>query len=251
MTPIEQYRSIYEEMFSLYIEKLFWDNGPKDMFLKKISDNYDCYVFGGIIVDYIQGKNSHRDIDIVVNGFDNKLNTYIQTLNGKKNSFGGFKIEINKLLIDIWPIEKTWAFKRNRTLEFFLPMQLPSTSFFNATSIIFSISEKKLYWNESFIKYISEKKIDILFEENPYPELCIVKTVDYLKDGCEISSNLKKYINQFLDIKLDKIDDIQFKHYGYLKYPKEEIKKIFFDIEENINKKSKIKEKVDSQYSLF
>lgn len=249
MIALEKNKELFEEMFSLYIERIFWENDSKKKFLRYLINDYDCYIFGGIIVDYIRRKPNHRDVDIVVYNFDDELVRFIESFKGVKNSFGGYKIDIDSLIIDIWPLEKTWAFKRNNTLDFFLPMLLPSTSFFNATSIIFSLTEKKFSWTEGFIKYLADKKIDIVFEENPYPELCIIKTIDYIKDNCEISSSLQKYIRQFFDVKFDLLESIQIKHYGYIKYPLNEIKDILHSIEDST--KTKKTDKKDFEYTLF
>lgn len=249
MTSLEKNKELFEEMFSLYVERIFWENDLKKKLLSNLINNYDCYIFGGIIVDFIHRRQNHRDVDIVVNNFDDELVIFIEKFHGKKNSFGGYKVEIDTLIIDIWPLEKTWAFRRNNTLDFFLPMMLPSTSFFNATSIIFSLSEKKLYWTEGFIKYLVEKRIDIVFEENPYPELCIIKTIDYIKDNCEISQSLRRYINQFFDVKSSLLESIQTKHFGYIKYPLNEIKDILKSTESNATSKKPFKK--DLQYTLF
>lgn len=249
MTSLEKNKKLFEEMFSLHVERIFWENDLKKKFLSHLTNNYNCYIFGGAIVDFIQRRSNHRDVDFVIDNFDKELTYFIESFGGKKNSFGGYKIEIDRLIIDIWPLEKTWAFKRNNTLDFFLPMLLPSTSFFNATSVIFSLSEKRLYWTEGFLKYIKEKKVDIVFEENPYPELCLIKTIDYLKDNCEISSELKKYIKQFFTIKIDLLESIQTKHFGYIKYSLKEIKDTLQSIEETSKVKKVIKQ--DLQYTLF
>jgi len=249
MTSLEKNKELFEEMFSLHIERIFWESDLKKKFLCHLIKYYKCYIFGGIIVDFIQRRQNYRDVDIVVNDFDEKLTNFIESFKGKKNSFGGYKIEIDRLIIDIWPLEKTWAFKRNNTMDFFLPMLLPSTSFFNATSIIFSLNEEKLFWTEGFIKYLAEKKIDIVFEENPFPELCIIKTIDYIKDNCEISLSLRKYIKSFFNIKSGLLESTQTKHFGYIKYSLNEIKDILQSKEETTKAKKAVKR--DLQYTLF
>ena len=250
MTALEKNKVLIEEMLSLYIEKVFWDNNSKQRFFNYLKSNYNCFIFGGIIVDYLLKRTNHRDVDIVIDNFDNDLIEYIERLNGSKNSFGGYKVVIDNLIIDIWPIEKTWAFKRNNTLNFFLPMLLPMTSFFNATSIIYSLSEQKLYWTEGFSKFLTEKKVDIVFEENPYPELCIVKTIDYIRNKYEISPNLKKYIRQFFGVKYQLLESIQIKHYGFIKYSLNEIITILQSLEDN-NRYPKTEKEEERQFTLF
>lgn len=228
-------KSLIEEILPVYIELYFSKSESSIDFWQNLTSITNCFVFGGFIVDFLKNQNNHRDIDIVVDHFNEESKILLKKYNGLKNSFGGYKVDIDGVKIDIWEIRNTWAIKKMNYLDFDLFSILPSTSFFNSTAIIFSIKNNKLIFKNSFINYIKNNSLEILFEDNPYPELCILKTYQNYKKGANLSNQLKRYILQKFSISINKFENAQLRHFNKIKYSNEELSKWYKEISASIN----------------
>jgi hypothetical protein len=248
-----QHQSLIEEFLYQEIEMYFSSSKSAIKFWDQLVSNADCYVFGGFVVDFLKQSNEHRDIDIVILSLNQKTLDLINAYGGIKNSFGGYKLNIDGVAIDIWAIKDTWAIKKMNNLDFDLINQLPSTSFFNSTAIIYSVRAKKVIYHNKFIDFLYGNKLDILFQENPYPALCILKSYQYYKTGIQFNKKLSNYIYDRFNIYFHQLGDMQVKHYGSLKYSNEELVEFFKDISSNLNsvKKDKISYSFTNQLSLF
>ena len=72
-----------------------------------------------------------------------------------------------------------------------------------------------------------DKKIDIVFDINPLPELCIVNTIYYKqKLNYEVGDKLKEYIKANLQ-PMEKLLAVQEKHFKNIIYPAVYMKQIF------------------------
>jgi len=219
-----QHKSVIEEVFPIYIERFFSKSESALEFWNKINSINHCYVFGGFIVDFLNKKTKHRDIDIVIDTLSSESILLIKKYDGKKNNFGGYKINIDGIIIDLWAIEDTWAIKKMNYINFDLFSILPSTSFFNSTAIIYSLREQQLTFKNKFLQFIDENILDILFEDNPLPELCIVKSYQYYCQKINLSDKLKKYIIRMFPHVCHRFDNVQKRHYGEIIYTIEELK---------------------------
>jgi hypothetical protein len=245
--------SLIEEILPIQIEMYFSKSSRSIAFWNRLISISKCFVFGGFIVDLLKSESIHRDIDIVVDTFNDESFELVNQYNGIRNSFGGFKLNIDGIHVDLWAIKDTWVIKKMNYLDFDLFSILPSTSFFNSTAIIFSIQEKQLIYNNKFLDFINQNNLDILFEDNPYPELCIIKSFQNYCDGVSLSNNLKKYIvRKFVKV-YEKLNSIQIRHYGDVKYTEEDLMSFYLSIikELNNNKKSTNVKTYSDQLVLF
>ncbi|WP_368889691.1 hypothetical protein [Morganella morganii] len=206
-----------------------------------IEEGNDVFLFSGIIRDYFLYKDirldfSVRDLDIVV--FDiNKFKASIgRKIDYKRNSFGGLKLYFNDINIDIWQADSTWGLNiiNETKIDKDIIKTLPETVFFNCSSVLFDFKNEKFIENKnnSFQFFIENKILDIVLEENPLPELCILNTIYYAqKHDLKISEKLAGYVeNQFAQIKKERLLSIQRKHFEKIIYEvsqlHSEIKKI-------------------------
>ena len=119
-------------------------------FFNALLNRADVYIFSGLTRNYLMGFREIRDLDLVVD-CSCDLSELVQSLLPednivKLNSFGGIKICINHLNIDIWSIEKTWGIiKRGIRPNIY---GLLKTPFFNFSSIVFNTDS----WSESLYK---------------------------------------------------------------------------------------------------
>lgn len=188
------------------------------------------YLFGGLLRDiFILGKSQHpRDIDVVVSGeaeqeFDKNVSPYIR----HKNRFGGLRLELSRWQMDVWRLEKTWAFQTNHGL-LPSPENLPRTTFLNVEAIVVSIEEGGKLGNiyeHNFFHAIRTKTIDINLEDNPYPALATVRALaTAVRIRFALSSRLAKYILDTTDrMGIAGLISAQETHYGQVRFRKSEL----------------------------
>lgn len=191
-------------------------------FLEELAKISEVYIFSGVVRNFfIRYNGDIRDLDIVVKAENDSLENLLSTLQYERNSFGGYKLIIDSLKVDLWRIENTWAYKTNKiNIDLFNFYTLPNTAFFNFSAIIFHYNNKKFIYNQGFLKFLKTKKIDLVLAENPMPQLCIVNTLYYHhKFNLAISINLKKYcISYFFKYNEDDFNQVQLKHFKEIKY---------------------------------
>jgi hypothetical protein len=190
----------------------------------EISEVANPYIFSGVIRNYFLKKTNNRDLDLFVDRFfdiEPMLNRYEYEL----NSFGGYKVNIDGTKVDLWFLKDTWAISKSQlSIDFELLKYIPHTAFFNFSSVIFSINEKKFFYTKHFVRFLRDKKIDIVYEPNPNEALCIVNTFYYhdilkLKLGNKLKTHIKKIANS----KLKDTLNVQVKHFGNVLYSVEEL----------------------------
>lgn len=184
----------------------------------------DVYFFSGVIRDFFLKKNKIRDIDIVLSSKCPIEEIFADSVISK-NSFGGYKIITTSITIDIWYLHESWAFKHQRTLDFALEKQIAKTAFFNFSAVIFDLKNNNFNYTIHFLRFLRDKKIDVVFEPNQNTKLCVVNTLYYAdKFNLKISSKLKKYIIQIYRGDINEFSNVQIKHFGQVLYSDTTIK---------------------------
>jgi hypothetical protein len=192
-------------------------------FLEELSSFSNVFIFSGVIRNYFIKYNGEiRDFDIVISSNYELVENFISKFNYNKNSFGGYKLQIGLLKIDLWHIEKTWAFTKQVVIpELFENYNLPNTAFFNFSSIIFDFKNHDFIFNSNFKRFLETKEMDLVLEKNPLPQLCIINTIYYTqKFRLPVSEKLKKYcLSHFNKYNELEYQNIQIKHFNEVKYP--------------------------------
>lgn len=229
--------------FSLYINKFALVSDEEREFIEELLKKTDAFIFGGVISNYFLRfrRIIPKDIDIVISKMnvqiDNLLNEYLI----RKNRFNGYKLKIKSMQYDIWKTEDTWTLYKNPILQKEdMEMFLPETVFFNITSCLYDLKKKQLLLPERFKNGINNRELSIINEDNPYPILCIVKSMEYRENfGLTFTDRLLWYIFRHKDkINRDECRIIQNGHYGYEKYSIGEINLFIREIEEYLKKAS-------------
>ncbi|NGM62690.1 hypothetical protein G5B30_12265 [Sphingobacterium sp. SGG-5] len=221
--------SLSEDKFVKYLHSKL-DDKVLD-FVEVLNAELDLLVFSGVIRDFALKHNGElRDLDLVAKRNFHQLEKLIKKFDGikfSKNSFGGYKLKISNICVDIWNAEDTWALKEQKIQNcIFMEEDLPYSCFFNFSSIVFDIKRNKFIKSKKFNEFLKNKTLDIVLEDNPYPELCIINTF-YYKDKYDlrISANLKKYLKaNFYNIPQDKYEKIQIKHFNKVIYSHDMLK---------------------------
>lgn len=158
----------------------------------------------------------------------------------KRNSFGGYKVEVGNLTFDIWHISNTWAYSEKKvSRELFEHYSLPNTVFFNFSSVVFDFNNKEFVYTPTFKRFLETRELDLVLEENPLPHLCIVNTFYYKhKYFLGVSKELQKYcISHFEKYNEDDFEKIQRKHFNDVIYPYHYIKEYLKVFAKNLGKK--------------
>jgi len=169
-----------------------------------VAKQVPIYVFSGLIRNFLLGYLNNRDIDFVL--FDTphlKLPySLLRDVYIKKNKFGGYKLLIDDLTIDVWDIERTWGIQEERMRA--SVNSLIDTAFFNFSAIAYDYHNSKFIISDEFEKFYATHVMEIVYERNPKKETCIVNAL-YYADKYEfiIGNSLRKWIAKYYDCDYD------------------------------------------------
>lgn len=187
------------------------------------------FCFGGVLRDLVlYGTTVNpRDIDIVVDGeiTSDELVILFFDYFVQKTRFGGVRININGLKVDIWPVKNTWALCNYPQFKNGLE-SLPFTTFLNIEAILFEIfgsTYNRLIFSNNFFESLQNKTLEINFEPNPYPSLCIVRSIILAKKiNFTFGANLLRYIKRYyFQYTIEDFISIQKSHYDEVLLPLE------------------------------
>lgn len=179
------------------LENILKDNTQVDYFIEKLSELTEIIFFGGAIRDlYFDNINEKpRDLDIVLTSKRNfeQVEFLIKQFSHRKNRFGGYKLAINGLELDIWYLENTWAFQ-NKKLKM-SEENLTRSVYLSVDGVSYNYNRRML--NDNIFSNTNKKRIiDIVLEDNPQEELNLVRALIFKKKyKYELSRELvQKYI---------------------------------------------------------
>ena len=192
-----------------------------DAFSRIEANKWCAVIFGGVLRDLtILGPSEvPRDIDVVVDVPHSQLETVFSDLIFSKNRFGGLRLKSSNLTIDLWALENTWALRHEPT-ESLSFERLVRTTFLNveavAADVLSGRGQKRKIYSAGFFETIRRRIVDISFEPNPYPQLCVVRSlITALKLDWAVSKRLASYIvHQATLVSVQTLIDVQRSHYG-------------------------------------
>jgi len=203
---------------------------------------WDAVVFGGVLRDLaLYGPSERpRDVDIVTNCSSSELSTWLSGFPVERTRFGGFRVRIHKWNFDIWTLHETWAFTTGSMKPTF--ENLPRTTFFNIEGIAAQLNatpgHKRALYSFGFAEAISSKILDINFEPNPFPQLCIIRALlTATRHGLLISSRLAYYIAARADPReIAEIMNAQVRHYGVARLRTKDVEHWLDHIDKSLSK---------------
>lgn len=155
---------------------------PDFIELQRFASSYGSMaIFGGLVRDLALGHSEAfgSDIDIVVQGIDNKgIQRITEKFVGRGNSFGGSRFAIGRWVFDVWPLEQTWAFKKrgsDTTISKFV--DLLDTTFLNVDAAIYDLDEGSLEITPNYIKDLVFGHLDVNYADTPNEIGAAVKTL--------------------------------------------------------------------------
>lgn len=198
----------------------------------------NLYLIGGVLREYRDRGEIHdlRDIDIVIDiRNQNVWKEILETYPPKKNSFGGYKLVCSALIVDIWPLEETWAYREQHIVcepEEYV-RNLPKTVFLNLDAIIYDLNED-FWYDEQYLEAMNSHILDVVLEKNPQILLNIVRAMVLKKRyDMSFSEKLRNIIREQMNLEGDfvgKLLEIQEERYGKMIISGEEIDKVLEEL---------------------
>jgi hypothetical protein len=143
----------------------------------------------------------------------------------RETRFGGLQLRRADSLFDVWPLERTWALVQEQVSRPDFD-DLPRTTFLNIEAIAVEVwpsdgsRERRLFsGDDQFFRAVLHRVLDINREENPYPELCVVRSLVMSHDtGFALGGRLARYVvNHGQRLSATLLEEVQQKHYGTLR----------------------------------
>ena len=223
---LESDRSLLRRRLGRFIHSSARGRQPlADLLSRFARPQWDALVFGGFLRDLMlfAGRAIPRDIDLVVQssepaGLSKALSGYLR----RRTRFGGYVLGNKGWRLDVWPIEQTWAL-REGLIDSVGPEGLVRSTFLNLEAVAVSLRSRgrggRRVYDHGFFEGVRDRLLDINLEENPYPELCIVRsliTAASLNFG--LSMRLVGYIDTHSrSIGVDSLLEVQERHYGFVR----------------------------------
>ncbi|MBM7112385.1 hypothetical protein [Archangium primigenium] len=184
--------------------------------------DWTMFLFGGTLRDLLALAPSTvpRDLDLVVAGTTRQeLESVFQQELVRVNRFGGLHLVTHKLPVDMWTLESTWAF-RERLVPGGEFSDLPRTTFLNVEAIAAEFHTRpgraRTLYTRDFFRGIQERQVEINLEDNPFPALCIVRSlITAQRLRFSLGPRLVRYfLHHARRIPLEEMEAIQRSHYG-------------------------------------
>jgi hypothetical protein len=184
-----------------------------------IDQGFPSVLFGGTLRDMtVYGPSKDpRDVDVVVDGasIDTLAKLFADVL-VRKTRFGGLHLNSKGWMIDIWPLNQTWAVRERRAGEADFEA-LTRTTFLNVEAVAVELKEgRRQVYSSGFFEAVGNRVLDINLEENPFPELASIRTLlTAAKFQYSMSKRLARYVVYHTNkIPLEQMVSIQLSHYG-------------------------------------
>lgn len=207
--------------------KKFESDNTAYQFLSKLLQDAKVYLFGGAIRDYLDGNlDASRDIDLVVEARNNlsiDILDYLPSsvnISYKKNRYDGYKIDFNNhILVDIWNLNDTWAFRTNKVET--SAENLVKSVYLNIDALVYCLNNN-MFLNNSDLNYlnvINNRTLDIVLKDNPYEDLNLLRALVFQKRySLEFSDKLKHrffcYMSMNENYAIEKFINLQNEHFA-------------------------------------
>lgn len=204
------------------VETYLRDYPPALKLFQKLIEVGHVYLIGGVLREYRDNETIRelRDADFIIDVENDELwQKMLAEYQPEGNHFDGYKFHCeNNFLVDIWEIDKTWAY-RNSVVPFekdnYLE-SLPKTVFLNLDSIIYDLNMDTWY-DAIYQQAIESKVLDIVLKDNPHVELNILRALVLrqryqMTYSDELRNLILEYMNEDENF-VDSMMDIQYNRY--------------------------------------
>lgn len=166
-----------------------WKKSISDTIGEIRQRHWHAVFFGGTLRSLLLSRLSDnepgrpRDIDIVMSGASlDELRSSFEPFISRQTRFGGLQLKRVNWQFDVWPLKETYALKESG-VESPTFADLPTTTFFNVEAVAVEIWPRRGHArrifssDDQFFRGIINRTIEINREQNPFPELCVVRAL--------------------------------------------------------------------------
>jgi len=209
-----------------------WRKSISDTIGEIREQKWKAVFFGGTLRSLLLSRLNNdqpgrpRDIDIVMNGASlEDMRSSFEPYISRQTRFGGLQLKRVNWQFDVWPLKETFALKE-RGIESPTFADLPSTTFFNVEAVAVEIWPKRGHprrifsGDDQFFRGITNRTIEINREENPFPELCVVRALVMAANlQWKVGPRLLSYLGKHGDtMSPADFEAIQEKHYEKIQW---------------------------------
>lgn len=219
----------------------FWDyvsqevlGGKLPVAIRRYAESESLYVMSGLIRDYFLDMHIDRvrDVDLVVVGQLSLPKSVMGRYHGRKNTFGGVKLQVNDVPVDVWPLAKTWGIAERKMTP--CVATLLKSVFFNCTAVVFDVARRNFIADDCFLNFLETRELDIVYEENPNKPLCVVNAFHYQK---KYEARFSSYLTRWLidaDSMIEDYEEPEQVHFQKLIFSNSEIRRMINNLKNNL-----------------
>jgi hypothetical protein len=162
-----------------------------------------AFLCGGAVRDILLSNTRNqiipRDLDIVLGYAEIKnIADSFSDCTKRWNCYGGVTIQVKDWSIDMWPLQKTWAFEKKHVGGKGFS-DFPKTTFLDIEAVAVQLfgtnGKKRAIYSKGFFEAILNNTIEINLRENPNPPACVVRSLSVAKRfKFAIGPKLARYI---------------------------------------------------------
>jgi hypothetical protein len=169
----------------------------------------DAVIVGGLLRAITMGEQP-RDIDVVTRDLADMRGFRV-----RKTNFGGSKIFIEGVEVDVWPIALSWGVNHlglNYTLSW---TEFLQTTFFNIEAIMLDPSTGEVF-DRGFFECLSSKVLEINLLDNPVPSFQLLRAAVLCRRyGLTCGPRLREFIAvEGAKTTVSRLFQMQRLHYG-------------------------------------
>ncbi len=208
---------------------------------------WTIFVFGGTLRDLmaVSATAAPRDLDLVVSGASSAaLQEAFPQEAVRVNRFGGLHLRVHNLPIDIWPLEATWAFREGHVPggDF---ADLPRTTFLNVEAVAAELEaipgRRRRVYGHTFFRALQERQVEINLENNPYPSLCVVRSLMTARRlGFSLGPRLARFIaHHGARLPMEELEAVQLSHYGRIQLDRDRLHRLLGGVRKEVGSMNK------------
>lgn len=159
-------------------------------------------IIGGMLRDLALFGNSGfcSDVDLVIDPMDQgKLEQWAIENRAKRNRFGGYRTEVGRWKVEVWPIAETWAHVAGHaTVRTFADLR--KTTFFRCDAIVYNFANGKLIPAKGYFQELETRVLEINLRASLNPKGNAVRAFRYaLSKGFRWGPELTKFVSEVLE----------------------------------------------------
>lgn len=179
-----------------------WNTRPSvTEFLDQMSDfclQGNLYLFDGVLRDLtlFGRKGFNSDVDVVEHAWG-EIEPFVQQQGGRKNRFGGYRISVEGVDVDIWHAPDTWAC-RQEIIPYEGIYSLLRTTVLNWDAVLMNWRTRNLIHEPGYFEDLGQRRMRIVLEDNPNPIGMLVRVLRHLvlKDAQYIEYDTIHYLTK-------------------------------------------------------